>query len=227
MAGKTLLWVLAGHFLVRQVLTAIVASRSPSSQKVEYLAGRDTIAVLWIGYLYVLAVVLWRVDQSPLGIAQLLGYSLVLCGTALRSFGLVSLRGFYFASTAITENHAVIRNGPFRWLRHPLYLGLQIELLGLTICAEAHHVTLILLVLFLEIQRHVIREQRLLTSRLGSEYQAFCSATWDTSDLLLVRQLIMIWEYVRSVMTAVLRSGLGSARRAREINIDADCIYRV
>lgn len=193
-----LLWLLGVHFVVRQTLTSFIASRSHSSGEVEYLAGRDTIAILWCGYTAVLAMVFWRVGRETGGTPHWLGYSILLTGTLLRCFGLIALRGFYFATTSVAERHVVIRKGPFRWLRHPLYLGLAIELMGLGVLALSVPITLMIVVLVLEIHRHVRREQRLLSIHLGREYRDFSSATWDVTDLVLLETISRVWDRVRT-----------------------------
>jgi len=197
-SSSVLLWVLGVHFVARQCLTSIVASKSRFAGQVTYLAGRDSIAILWTGYSVILAIVLWRVGHGPGGATQAIGYLVLLAATLLRCFGLIALRGFYFATTAVAERHVVIRSGPFRWLRHPLYLGLAVELAGLAVLAQSTPVTVVSAVLILEIHRHVRREQRLLTIHLGREYLEFSEATWDITDLSLVSMISDVWEHARA-----------------------------
>lgn len=197
MASTVLLWLLIGHFTIRQLYTHAVARESPRSSDVEYLGGRDTIVILWIGYTCLCAMALWHLLQMPLGLAQVVGYAVLFVGTTLRAFSLRAIRGFYFASTVLTAQHFVVRRGPYRWFRHPLYLGLTVELIGLALFAATFYSAALTCLLILEIQRQVRFEQLSLTARIGREFEIFCSATWDVGDLRPVQHATEMWNRVR------------------------------
>ncbi len=67
--------------------------------------------------------------------------ALLLCttGVALALWGLSALRGNF---SIMAEGRALITNGPYRWLRHPIYLGEIITLAGL-VWLSPHAITIL------------------------------------------------------------------------------------
>jgi len=91
--------------------------------------------VLWVGA----CVLLWRPLPLPdsdalrlLGL--LLGAPLLLAGLALYLWGSVTLGAMHGPSSGfgvrLLAGHRLVTQGPFAYLRHPLYLGLQVAGLG-------------------------------------------------------------------------------------------------
>jgi protein-S-isoprenylcysteine O-methyltransferase Ste14 len=75
---------------------------------------------------------------------------------------------------ALSEDHELIKTGPYRWLRHPIYtsmLGMLLE----TGLAEAWWPLLVAGVVFYMIGTEIrIRaEERLLASRFGEEFSTY------------------------------------------------------
>jgi protein-S-isoprenylcysteine O-methyltransferase Ste14 len=75
---------------------------------------------------------------------------------------------------ALSENHELIKTGPYRWLRHPIYASMLGMLLA-TGLAKAWWPLLVAGVVFYvigtEIRIHA--EERLLASRFGTEYAEY------------------------------------------------------
>ncbi len=59
-----------------------------------------------------------------------LGASLVLAGLLLAVWARVRLAGNWSGSVTLKEEHEIVRSGPYRWIRHPIYTGLLFALLG-------------------------------------------------------------------------------------------------
>jgi protein-S-isoprenylcysteine O-methyltransferase Ste14 len=172
----------------------VIAAYSKRFGKPLYLSGRATITVLWLGYLFIVVAALRQIQLTGPSLREVVGYGVLLIGSLLRSWALFAIRGFYYSTTSIRRNHVVIMGGPYRRLRHPLYLGLSLELVGLCICIGSVIATVCVSVLCLEIQRHVRREAILLASYLGQSYRNFCTLTWDIGDVSAVHLVTTLWE---------------------------------
>ena len=81
--------------------------------------------------------------------------------------------------TAIYPNQPatqIVRDGPYRWTRNPMYLSLTIIYLGLSLLMNSVVPILILPIVLLLLVRLVIRrEERYLRSAFPEEYAAYCA----------------------------------------------------
>jgi protein-S-isoprenylcysteine O-methyltransferase Ste14 len=59
-----------------------------------------------------------------------LGIAVWLCGISLRLYSVHVLGRFFTTDVTISTGQHVVERGPYRWLRHPSYLGGLLALLG-------------------------------------------------------------------------------------------------
>lgn len=71
-----------------------------------------------------------------------LGVALGVCGLLLRLWAVLTLRHRFTRTLLIQDEHAFERGGPYRWVRHPGYLGSLFCLNGIAL-ASGNFVTLI------------------------------------------------------------------------------------
>ena len=72
---------------------------------------------------------------------------------------------------------AIIRQGPFRWTRNPLYLGMVIVQLGVAATVDGLWIAVLVIPTILVINIGVIaREERYLERKFGEEYLAYKAA---------------------------------------------------
>jgi len=95
------------------------------------------------------------------------------CGGLVAIFGLV-IR--LWASGHLDKGREVTTSGPYRWLRHPLYVGSC--LLGVGVAVAASHVLVMLLVcvyLSLTLAMAIKTEEAELRHKFGSLYDSYCA----------------------------------------------------
>jgi protein-S-isoprenylcysteine O-methyltransferase Ste14 len=61
---------------------------------------------------------------------SLLGILLVMAGLFFSVWARLVLAGNWSATVTIKRDHELIQTGPYRWVRHPIYSGLLIAVLG-------------------------------------------------------------------------------------------------
>lgn len=61
------------------------------------------------------------------------GLAPLMCGSALIVWGTRHLAENFTMSVETKSSHKLITTGPYRWVRHPLYSGLLIEALGVSL----------------------------------------------------------------------------------------------
>jgi methyltransferase len=65
------------------------------------------------------------------------GVAVLAAAKALKWWAILSLGPFWTFRVVVVPNAPLIRRGPYRWLRHPNYVGVVGELLGVAIIAGA------------------------------------------------------------------------------------------
>jgi len=79
----------------------------------------------------------WRAHPPPPAIAAA-GWITSLSAVALRLSVLLSLRGSWTVRAVVPSDLLVTDRGPYRWIRHPNYVALGLEFLGLPLIGGAY-----------------------------------------------------------------------------------------
>ncbi len=111
---------------------------------------------------------IWR---KP-GIWMFIGIGLFLIGVLLRFAAMKALGEFYSHWVKIRENHRIIREGPYKIIRHPSYLGMLLAHLGFIIFFLNIISIFVYCLLFVPaiIRRIIVEEKALYSLKDYSEY---------------------------------------------------------
>ena len=96
----------------------------------------------------------------------------------LRHNAIQALGRFWSLHVEIREQHEFVENGPFRWVRHPTYLSMILELLAAALMLNAFFTLAAVLVLFvpiLMIRVHI--EETALVEKFGQLYRSYQDRT--------------------------------------------------
>ncbi|GAA0748406.1 isoprenylcysteine carboxylmethyltransferase family protein [Ideonella azotifigens] len=106
-----------------------------------------------------------------------------LAGTAVIALGawLACWALRYFASwrfqAKLDTGHRLATGGPFRWLRHPIYMALNLLALGSLLWVPSPLMLAALVLMCLGSDLRARAEERLLTQAFGSTYRHYCDRT--------------------------------------------------
>lgn len=100
------------------------------------------------------------------------GTLLVLLGGLLRTWGTAYLGSSVMKDRAL-HSEALTADGPFRFVRNPLYLGTLLLAAGLGLTADLPGWLLLVALLFLFQVRLILREEAGLTAAQGETYEAY------------------------------------------------------
>ena len=103
-----------------------------------------------------------------------LGLALVIAGVAFGLWAIATLGRHYDLEIEIHRDHELVREGPYRFVRHPIYTGLGIHFVGG--CLATGSLVLLagtLLVTFPALYTRASTEERLLRERFGSAYETY------------------------------------------------------
>jgi len=127
-----------------------------------------------------LVATLKQVAPLPGGVwwPAIVGIALMWVGIALRAWSIATLGRFFKLMIVIQEDHRVINRGPYRYVRHPAYLGIIVYTAGIALVASNWIALVVLLggitVLFAV---RIQVEERALVQALGSEYALYMQRT--------------------------------------------------
>ena len=103
-----------------------------------------------------------------------LGVFIALCGLALRLWAVMRLRERYTRTLLVQHQHAIELSGPYRWVRHPGYLGSLLFLNGVAL-SSGNWIALLLSVpvTFAAYGYRIKVEDEMMMTAFGSAYAQY------------------------------------------------------
>lgn len=114
----------------------------------------------------------------PTTLSMIIGFLLTLCGEGIRFWG-VSIAGSETRTTGRVGGTYLITNGPFAYVRNPLYVGNMVLYAGVGVMSMALMPWLLIMaIVWFYIQYHLIvtQEEEYLAARFGEEYEKYKKA---------------------------------------------------
>ncbi len=153
----------------------------------EYREGRTHVVLrMLVGIPFMLTLAVYMVRPSILGWAKLdLPAWMQWVGLAL---GLASLPLIWWVQSALGSNfstvlhvrdeHTLVTSGPYRWVRHPMYTVLYMNLLAAFLLTENLLIGgVFLLSLTLIVASRVQREEQTMLEKFGEQYRDYMQQT--------------------------------------------------
>jgi protein-S-isoprenylcysteine O-methyltransferase Ste14 len=108
-----------------------------------------------------------------------IGIAVMLCGIALRVWATQMLGRFYTRTLRISEGQRVVQDGPYKYVRHPGYLGVILLWVGAGLATINWIVAVLVTLTFVAAYRYRINaEERMLVTAFGDQYAAYVKHTW-------------------------------------------------
>jgi protein-S-isoprenylcysteine O-methyltransferase Ste14 len=115
----------------------------------------------------------WRVLPDN-DFAEWTGEALQVSGLAFAIWARLHLGRNWSAIVMVKEDHELISGGPYAIVRHPIYSGLLLAILGKAIDHGNLGGFLGLAILFVEWNRKALVEERFMAEQFGDEYARYC-----------------------------------------------------
>ena len=88
------------------------------------------------------------------------------------------LARYFTHRLTIQEDHRLITSGPYRWIRHPSYLGILLLMLGIGLAlTDAWSIAIATLPVLAAVSYRIALEERALVDHFGEEYARYCTRT--------------------------------------------------
>ncbi len=88
------------------------------------------------------------------------------------------------AEVRIGEGHELVRTGPYRMLRHPIYTAMLGMFVGTAIASSQYHAVLAVAILVIAYLRKTRLEENIMSETFGAEWDAYRRDTWRLVPLL-------------------------------------------
>jgi protein-S-isoprenylcysteine O-methyltransferase Ste14 len=138
------------------------------------------VVLIMVGFLAT-GVILWKPLHLPLPILiqyvlSWIGFLIVMPAISLYLWGLMTLGKYFGVSSAagadLYADHQLIQNGPYRFVRHPMYLGVVLTAIGAFLVFRTWAM-LIFLPMSTVVIRRASQEEKLLEFELGEEWRSY------------------------------------------------------
>ena len=157
---------------------------------------REPLSASWLHYALALlgTIVLVVPGATPVLLAQPFlppsaigsgfGILLTALGLGIAIAARIMLAGNWSATVDIKEEHVLIRRGPYRYVRHPIYAGVLLALLGSAVALDRWRALLGFVLIFASLRIKSRHEESRLRAALPG-YDAYASETAALIPFLL------------------------------------------
>jgi protein-S-isoprenylcysteine O-methyltransferase Ste14 len=121
----------------------------------------------------------WFVRRPVLSLSLFaLGCACAAASFLLRAWAIRELGPYWSLHVEIRDDHPLVETGPFRWVRHPAYLSMLLELLSGPLLLGSWYSLWVILFLFLPTLWWRARlEERALVEKFGERYRQYQQET--------------------------------------------------
>ncbi len=177
---KILLGLLVAMFLINRLLNSRVSvkDRNAKPEPRYYVMISLAFVEIAIILIYIINHDIFKFAyyQFP-GPLNMAGELLLLTGMMLWIWSVVSLGKHWSPVIATLDDHMVIRTGPYRRVRHPVYASYIVITTGVFLSTGNFALTIICLIITILIIFRIQEEEAFLVKELGNDYKRYMDET--------------------------------------------------
>ena len=119
----------------------------------------------------------FKLGSNKFGWTITLGIGLIVIGSTLFVLSRRALRQAYSGHLSVKTNQILVRDGPYRLIRHPAYTGYLCMAVGISIGYESLTGVLNLILLLICMQYRMNLEEKMLVEHFGDSYRHYIQTT--------------------------------------------------
>jgi protein-S-isoprenylcysteine O-methyltransferase Ste14 len=165
------------------LLLICAALRTKKTQRRENVASRLSYTVITaLG----LALMFWvNVGVSAMNVrwlpqfdaAEIAGIAIIIAGLAFAVWARWHLKSNWSGVITVKQDHQLIRSGPYRWVRHPIYSGVILAMAGTAFVNGRLTGILGVLLIFIGFWIKSRKEEQFMRQTFGEQYEVYCQST--------------------------------------------------
>lgn len=107
-----------------------------------------------------------------------IGWTLAIASFVIRRRAIAALGRFWSLHVEIRDNHEFVKHGPFRFMRHPTYFSMILELLSVGLILSAFYTLAVVFLVFIPaLYLRLKLEEVALIEKFGDAYQNYQKTT--------------------------------------------------
>jgi len=99
------------------------------------------------------------------------GLALTALGVGVAIWARLILGGNWSGTVTLKKDHELVRSGPYRWIRHPIYTGMVVALVGSGLIRDHRKGWIGLAIVLAAFYIKARREERFLSEEFGDSYR--------------------------------------------------------
>ena len=146
---------------------------------------KGSLALIWIIIVAAVfsAIIIANNTEIPISSSQIINYiglSVIVIGMFVRFIAIFTLGRLFTVDVTIRENHLIKKDGIYRIVRHPSYMGSLISFAGFGISLNNWLSLMTLTILIATVFLYRIKiEEKLLIARFGADYLNYKKNTYS------------------------------------------------
>jgi protein-S-isoprenylcysteine O-methyltransferase Ste14 len=172
-----LLWIVwLAIWLVASIKVKKVRAHEPVSTRIAYLIPKVLTALLLFSPIFRRGVLNQRFIPHSVAL-DWTGVAVAALGIAITFWARVHIGRNWSARVVIKEQHELIRSGPYRFVRHPIYTGLLIAIVGTALVIGEWRAVLAMVFAVIGFTAKAKREEAILVGEFGEDYARYRGET--------------------------------------------------
>jgi protein-S-isoprenylcysteine O-methyltransferase Ste14 len=173
--GAIFISIFYAWFMPKNNLSDGVKDESVTRQKVVFVVNIIFYLIMFTLLPYCDRHNLWQIQAD--NSLRYLGVVIFVIGLIFSAWGPLHLGQQSSYTLTIQQDHKLITDGPFRYIRHPRYLGLSLWILGVSLIYLSIVGLVITTVVTFLLTLRIDDEENLLQQQFGQEWQKYCQQT--------------------------------------------------